>query len=221
MLRWTTMNATALKLPSFEDLYAEIQAMPEGVTGEILEPGVIHKTMGRPGRPHRYSAKQALMALRRFDVDQGGAGWWIEVECEVRFGPRMLDPDLAGWRLERVPELPEDNPIAILPDWTCEILSPSTARTDRTVKLPRYAKEGVSWIWLVDPFLHTIEVYASEKGRAYLAMTAEAGDALVLPPFDRKIAVGSFWLPVSGSPAAPKPAATRPKGKRPAKAKHS
>ncbi len=120
-----------------------------------------------------------------------------EVEPEVRFGPRMLDPDLAGWRVERVPELPEDNPIDILPDWTCEILSPSTARIDRLVKLPRYAREGVPWIWLVDPVLRTIEVYERDAdGRPALTVTAESAAVVVLPPFDGQIDVGAWWLPV-------------------------
>jgi Uma2 family endonuclease len=190
------VTATAPRLPAFEDLYAEIEAMPEGTTGEILEPGLLHTTMGRPGRKHRFSAKMALRALAHFDVDQGGTGWWIEVEPEVRFGDRMLDPDLAGWRVERVPEMPEDNPIEILPDWTCEMLSPTTARVDRLVKLPRYAREGVPWIWLIDPILQTVEVYQRDPdGRPALAVTAQGTDATALPPFEGKIEVGSWWLP--------------------------
>src|SRR5271166_5752310 len=104
------MSSGAPKLRSFEDLYAEITALPEGMTGEILEPGIVHVTMGRPGRPHRFSFKHAVRMLRRFDSDAGGVGWWIEPESEVRFGLRMLDPDLAGWRVERVPEMPRENP---------------------------------------------------------------------------------------------------------------
>ena len=36
------------RIPTFEELYLAIEALPEGVTGEVLEPGMIH-TMGRPG----------------------------------------------------------------------------------------------------------------------------------------------------------------------------
>jgi Uma2 family endonuclease len=216
------MTSAAPKVSSFEDLYAEIQALPEGVTGEILEPGVIHKTMGRPGRKHRYSAKQALRALARFDVDHGGAGWWIEVAPEVRFGARMFDPDLAGWRVERVPAMPEDNPIDILPDWTCELLSPGTAREDRLIKLPHYALSGVPWIWLVDPVLRTIEVYETVKGRATLATTAEGTDSVALPPFDEEIAAGAWWLPAvapTPPPAPPPVRAVEPPAKRRPRAK--
>jgi Uma2 family endonuclease len=190
------MSAAAPKLKSFEELYAEIEAMPEGMTGEVLEPGQVHVTMGRPARPHRFTAKRIAASLRGFDVDEGGKGWWIEIEAEVRFGQRMLDPDLAGWRVERVPRMPRENPIAILPDWACEILSPSTAQIDRKKKLPRYVEEGVPWVWLVDPLVHLIEVYEPDpKGRPVLARTASEADRLVLPPFEGEIDVGSFWLP--------------------------
>lgn len=191
------MTSAAPKLPTFEDLYAEIQDLPEGVSGEILEPGVI-ETMSRPGKAHRWTARKALQALSSFDVIQGGTGWWIEVEVEVRFGPRLLVPDLSGWRVERVPELPDENPIEIVPDWTCEFLSSTTARKDRLVKLPRYAREGVRWIWLVDPGLRTIEVYEREAdGRPALTVTAENADTVVLPPFDGEISVASWWLPAA------------------------
>jgi Uma2 family endonuclease len=190
------MTARAPKAKSFEELYAEIDALPEGTTGEILEPGEIHVTMGRPGRRHRFSARRVLETLRGFDVDVGGKGWWIEVEPEIRFGPRMLDPDVAGWRVERVPDMPEDNPITILPDWTCEILSTSTARTDRKKKLPRYIREGVPWVWLVDPVLQLIEVYrADEQAMPTLAVVASETDRVTLPPFEGDVDVGSWWLP--------------------------
>jgi Uma2 family endonuclease len=195
------MTAGAPKLRSFEELYAEIQAMPAGMTGEILTPGEVHVTMGRPGRPHRFGARRVLEALRAFDGDVGGSGWWIEVESEIRFGQRLLDPDLAGWRVERVPELPDENPIAIAPDCCCEILSPSTTRTDRKDKLPVYAREGVPWIWLVDPIAHLIEVYEPDaKGRPVLTLTAAEDERVALPPFEGVIDVGAWWLKQGAPP---------------------
>ncbi|MEZ5579520.1 MAG: Uma2 family endonuclease [Candidatus Competibacteraceae bacterium] len=62
----------------------------------------------------------------------------------------MLVPDLAGWRRERMPRLPHDHRIEVVPDWVCEILSPSTAKTDRVIKMPVYARHGVPYLWLVD-----------------------------------------------------------------------
>lgn len=182
-------------IPSFEDLYAQIERLPSGVTGEILEPGVL-RTMSRPGRPHSRAAKKLIRMLGRFDVEDGGAGWWILVEPEVRFpGPRLVVPDLVAYRVDRVAELPNDNPLLIPPDWCCEILSPSTARDDRTIKLPLYASSGVGWTWLVDPELRTVEVFETVGSRPALAAVARDNDTLVLPPFDESIPLAGLWLP--------------------------
>ena len=50
---------------------------------------------------------------------------------------------------ERMPELPEAAAFELPPDWVCEVLSPSTAATDRAETMPVYAREGVAYTWLV------------------------------------------------------------------------
>ena len=39
----------------------------------------------------------------------------------------------------------------------------STARKDRVVKMPVYARHGVPYLWLVDPLAHTLEAFALMK----------------------------------------------------------
>lgn len=68
-------------------------------------------------------------------------------------------PDLAGWRAERMPTLPETAFFELAPDWVCEVLSRSTEAVDRNEKLPLYAACGVKHVWLVDPIERTLEVY--------------------------------------------------------------
>lgn len=189
------MGDASTNLPDFETLYRQIQALPEGVTGEILDPGVLH-TMGRPGKAHRHGHRQVLRGLRVLDANEGGTGWWIEVEVEVRFGPRLLVPDLSGWRVERVPELPDENPLTIVPDWCCEVLSPgSTARTDRLKKLPRYLASGVGHVWLVDPSLRLVEVYTGSNGVPVRVAAGGDTEVLALPPFDGVFDLAPWWLP--------------------------
>jgi Uma2 family endonuclease len=50
------------------------------------------------------------------------------------------------------------------PDWLAEILSPSTARHDKLVKLPVYARAGVREVWLVNPIQHTLSIYLLQAG---------------------------------------------------------
>lgn len=62
----------------------------------------------------------------------------------------MVVPDLAGWRRERLPALPQDQRFEVVPDWVGEILSPSTRNFDLEEKKPLYARYGVKWLWLID-----------------------------------------------------------------------
>jgi Uma2 family endonuclease len=190
------MRVLDTRIPTFAELYRAIEALPEGVTGEILEPGVI-RTMGRPGGPHRFSATSVRDALESFDRKRSGTGRWFEVEAEIRFpGDLLAVPDLSGWRVsEAPPQFIRENPIRRIPDWACEVLSASTERKDRDEKLPMYARSGVGWIWLVDPDRRVVEVYQARDGAPSLSKSAEGDTSTPLPPFDRPFSIGSWWLP--------------------------
>ena len=56
------MSSPAYKLPTFAELYAEIEALPQGMTGEILSPGDL-RAMPRPGGRHSYTSMKAARAL--------------------------------------------------------------------------------------------------------------------------------------------------------------
>ena len=79
--------------------------------------------------------------------------------------------DLAGWRRERVPDSLRGAAWEVAPDWVCEVLSPSTARFDRVVKLPTYAQYGIARAWVVDPVLQTREVFRLVEGQWTLTST--------------------------------------------------
>lgn len=188
------MLATAARKPSFEELYQEITRLPQGMTGEILVPGEL-RTMSRPGRKHRRAAKLCDDFLRQFDRDRGGHGWWIEWEAEIRLpGDRLVVPDIAGWRIERVPHLPDENPLTVLPDWCCEVSSPSTARDDRILKLPLYAECAIEWTWLIHPDWKSVEVYRAVGGKPLLVHAVAADFAGALPPFEAPLSLSTLWL---------------------------
>ena len=96
----------------------------------------------------------------------------------------MLVPDLAGWRQERMPQIPDEPAFTILPDWVCEILSPSTARADLVRKLPRYASVGVAHCWLFDPALKTVQMFRNEEGSWIVAASFTAEDKVRAEPFE-------------------------------------
>ncbi|MDS4070150.1 MAG: Uma2 family endonuclease, partial [Candidatus Competibacter sp.] len=106
----------------------------------------------------------------------------------------MVVPDLAGWRRERMPRLPRDHRIEVVPDWICEILSPSTAKTDRVVKMPVYARYGVPYLWLVDPLAHTLEAFALHDGRWTVIGLFQEQDSVTVEPFTEiALELGGLW----------------------------
>jgi Uma2 family endonuclease len=189
--------------PSFEELYRQIEALPEGVTGQILVPGTLH-TMSRPGGRHQRALRRGYDVLGGSDRGRDGTGWWIDIEREIRFPRRRLAvPDLAGWRVENVPEFPDDNPIEIVPDWCCEVISPSTAQVDRHLKLPMYAECGVGWVWIVDPDARIVEVFETRDGKPLLVQSAAEDETISLAPFDVTPKLDRWWR--DPPPDAPKP----------------
>lgn len=101
-------------------------------------------------------------------------------------------PDLAGWRRERMPTLPDGHRFETVPDWVCEIGSPSTAAYDRGAKLDAYARFGVTHAWLVDLPSRTVEAFANEGERWRPVGTAQGNVPLRLPPFDA-VAIEMPW----------------------------
>lgn len=84
---------------------------------------------------------------------------------EVHIVGQVLVPDLAGWRRERLPKLPDAPFLDLAPDWICEVLSPSTIALDRTRKIHQYARAGVTHLWFIAPSPETLEVFSLETGR--------------------------------------------------------
>ncbi len=165
--------------------YDDILALPENLVGELLH-GRLH-THPRPAPKHAnaYSVLGGNIGGAYHWGKGGPGGWWILDEPEFHLGPDVLAPDLAGWRRERLPALPDSAWFELAPDWVCEILSPSTARVDRVVKLPIYARERIPYLWLVDPELKTLEIYSlTDDGHWLLLASLKDDDPVRQPPFD-------------------------------------
>ena len=94
-----------------------------------------------------------------------------------------------------MPVLPNVAAFTAAPDWVCEVVSPSTARVDRSRKMRLYAREGVGHLWIVDPVLRTVEVYRLHEGE-WIVAVVHAGEASArLEPFaEIELAVGRWWL---------------------------
>jgi len=191
------MKARSLTRATYEDLLK----VPENLVAELID-GELY-TWPRPAGPHaRFSSVLGMEIGPPYDLGRNGpGGWWILDEPELHLGEDVIVPDLAGWRRERMPEIPHDHRFVIEPDWVCEVISPTTVRVDRGKKARIYAEHDVPWLWLVDPELRTLEVFQL-AGDFYSMLRVFTGDDVVrADPFPAaEIDLASIWGPTPEEP---------------------
>jgi Uma2 family endonuclease len=174
--------------------YEDVLAAPQHAIAELIDGNLV--TQPRPASKHALvSAALGGELHGPFMRGRGGPGGWILLyEPELHLKGDVLVPDFAGWRRERMPQVPDTAAFEIAPDWVCEILSPSTAATDRAQKLPIYAREAVRHAWLIDPLARTLEAYRLERGQ-WLVVGTWRDDARVrAEPFEAlDLDLAGFW----------------------------
>ena len=184
------MTETARREASYEDLLK----VPSYLVAEILQGQLYTHPRPAPKHAHATSALDGKL-FEPFNSGRGGpGGWWILMEPELHVGKDILVPDIAGWRRERMPKLPDTAWFELAPDWVCEILSPSTAQTDRSTKMPLYAQFGVTHLWLIDPDIKTLEAYERSEKSWLLLQTLKEDETVALPPFQAlEFALSDLW----------------------------
>lgn len=182
--------------------YADIQALPEHMVGEIID-GILYASP-RPRSRHAHAAGEGLTDLKGpFQRGRGGpGGWWLLPEPELHLGKVIVVPDIAGWRRERLPVLLDVAHFELAPDWVCEVASPSTVRLDRGPKMAAYAQHGVNHLWLIDAVARTLETYRREGAHWLLLRTFVDDEPVRGEPFDAvELSMTPWWLPEPEPPA--------------------
>jgi hypothetical protein len=118
-----------------------------------------------------------------FGFGGGPGGWIMFFQPPIQFGGDLLIPNLAGWRRERFVPI-RKGPYTIIPDWICAVLSPSKARMARARKLPIYAREGVSYAWILDPTLRTLDALRLQEGKWLILGVFQKADKVRVEPFE-------------------------------------
>ncbi len=179
--------------------YADLERLPENMVGQIIDGELI--ATPRPASPHALAASVLHGDLSApFHRGQGGpGGWWILVEPELHLGADVLVPDLAGWRRERMPQVPNVAAFELAPDWVCEVLSPATETVDRVRKTRIYARRQVRHFWIINPLLKSLEVYRLTGDAWTLHSTHEANEKVRAEPFDAvEIDLSALWIEAPG-----------------------
>jgi Uma2 family endonuclease len=187
--------------------YQDVLDAPEHKVAEIVN-GELHLSP-RPGG----AAMAVASALGEelgppFKRGRGGPGGWLILdEPEIHLADEIVVPDLAGWRRERMPLVPEGAFFALAPDWICEVLSPSTEKFDRAEKMALYASFGVPHAWLVHPLRRTLEAFRLHDGHWLSIAVHKDDDRARIEPFDAiELDLAVLWadvpLPTHASEAA-------------------
>lgn len=176
--------------------YDDLIAVPDHLVAEIVAGELF--TSPRPALRHAAATARIHLDLGDLEGLPGATsrgGWWFLIEPELHFGSDVLVPDLAAWRIERMPAIPDTVAATLAPDWVCEVVSPSTGRLDRTRKMPVYAREDVRHLWMVDPVARTLEVYRLEGASWAVAGTYGGDETIHAEPFDLvELDMRRWWL---------------------------
>jgi Uma2 family endonuclease len=184
--------------------YQDVLDAPEGVNAEIVN-GELHLWPRPAGPATSVASKLQADVGSRFSIGRGGpGGWLILTEPEIHVAEDIVDPDLAGWRRERLAMVPDAAFFTVIPDWVCEVLSPSTERFDRAEKLPLFAQWGVKHAWLVNPRQRTLEAYRLENGGWRLLGVYQSHQCVRVEPFEEvELDLSVWWSDVPLSAKEP------------------
>ncbi len=164
--------------------YEDVLAAPAHMIAQVIDGELVLQP--RPASLHAAAATALTAEIEPpFRRGRGGPGGWIVLfEPEVHLGDEILVPDLAAWRRERMPEIPDAAWFSLSPDWVCEVTSPSTASVDRVRKSRIYARQEVRHLWFVDPGSRVLEVWRLDGETYRLVLAAADAEKVRAEPFD-------------------------------------
>ncbi len=135
-----------------------------------------------PTLNHQTIAGNFFLALSLY-LKTNPIGKVFMAPVEVFFSNKNLaQPDLV-FVSKANRELLKPTQIKGAPDLVIEVLSPSTEKRDRTIKLKMYAKFGVREYWMAKEKTATVEIFRLQKGDLVLVARLGKSDTLTSPLF--------------------------------------
>ncbi len=163
---------------------------PDGKRYELLG-GDLHVTPA-PSPHHQRVSKRLQRQLEAY-FEARGLGEVFNAPVDVILTRHdVVEPDLV---VVTVPSQVSARAIEGPPTLVVEILSPTTATYDRTVKARRCAELGIPHFWVVDPERRRLECYRAEGGAYQRALEAEDGETVEHPDWPGlRVALGDLWV---------------------------
>jgi Uma2 family endonuclease len=179
----------------------DLEALPERSRVELINGRL--STLPRPTGAHIKATNELFYELNGpFSRKKDGPGGWLFViEPQLYLTGKKgrehsLIPDIAGWRRERMPEVPRSHKFEISPDWVCEVISEGSRVQDRQEKPPIYLSCGVEFYWLIEPETRELEVWKStgEFWQVFGVFSRE--DKVHAAPFEEiELDLSVLWIP--------------------------
>ena len=159
--------------------YEDYRHTPEDKRYELLDGELI--MVPAPRTAHQRTSRKMLIPMHTF-IAENAMGEVFNAPCDVVLSNTdVVQPDLLFVSKERSHIINEDN-IRGAPDLVIEILSPSTAQRDRTLKRTLYALHGVPEYWQADTDAKIAMVLTLDNGEYKVAGIYGEGQTLVSPP---------------------------------------
>lgn len=190
------MSGAARKLATYDDLVN----LGDEVRAEVIAGDVVTAPSPLPAHSKTQRTLGSLVGGPYDDDDGRGGpgGWWIFMEVDVRLSAHdIVRPDLVGYRRERLANPARLRPIEVVPDWVCEVVSPTSASRDRVHKRSLYARAGVPHYWLVDPEARLLEALSLRDGAWVEIGVYDDSATARIPPFEGvALEVGRLFFPL-------------------------
>ena len=145
---------------------------PEDRKAEFINGDVI---VNPPARLEHVASERFLIGLLSAYVDSRDLGCLGHEKLMISLTRNDYEPDICFFSKAKARRFKPSQTRFPAPDFIVEILSPSTAQTDRGVKFEDYAAHGVAEYWIVDAAKKTVEQYLLEHGEYRLAFNGKSG----------------------------------------------
>ena len=191
--------------PPRKATYQDVLDAPENMVAQLID-GELY-LHARPVDPHVFAAAKLFAAIEmRYAFDSLGDGdgngggyvpedWMILPEPGLRLGKDVLVPDIAGWRANKYQRNWANSFSEVVPNWVCEVLSPTTRHIDLGRKSEIYARESVSHLWIVAPEERTLQVSELSAGKWHPITTLTNAERVSVPPFEKlNISLSRLWM---------------------------
>ena len=188
--------------------WADFVALGEDDPRELIDGALVEIEV--PKLPHEHVVARLVFFLTQHVMKKGAMvlGSSYKVRVNERRG---VMPDVQLYKKGNEPSADQDDGLVRgRPDLVVEVMSASSRRYDRIVKLAYYAALGVPEYWLVDPSAESIERLVLTK-TGYVTQSVHVGPEVLATTSLRglRIPLADVWLTRGRAEKRTKPSVTK------------